>query len=232
MHAVILAGGKGTRLRPYTNNIPKPLVPLGDKPILEILFGRLKELGVDSATLCVNHLAHLIKDFCGDGSRFGIEIDYSMEDKPLSTVAPIKLIDDLPDNFFVMNGDLLTDIDFRELMDYHLENEAKLTVAAYQRTTKIDFGVIEMDEATNTATGFREKPEYHFNVSMGVYCFKKEVLDLVPEDTPFGFDNLMYKMLETNDPVKLYPYSGYWLDIGRPDDYERAQVDIETIFKK
>jgi NDP-sugar pyrophosphorylase family protein len=229
MKAVILAGGKGTRLKPYTSVIPKPLVPVGEKAILEILTGRLKKSGVDEIYICLNHFAGIIKAYFGDGSKFGIRIHYSEEDQPLGTVAPIKLIPDLPENFLVMNGDLLTDMDFGELFDYHLHYGAQLTVSTYQRKNKIDFGVIEVDPLKQEATGFREKPEYTFDVSMGVYVMSRQVLQFIPENKPFGFDDLMLTLLEKKQPVKIFPYSGYWLDIGRPDDYEKANEDIDML---
>jgi len=227
--AILLAGGKGTRLRPYTITIPKPLVPIGDKAILEILIGRLKKFGVSDIVLCVNHLAELIEAYFGDGSKWGVKIQYSFEQEPLGTVAPIKLIKDLPDNFLVMNGDLLTDLDFRKLYNYHLKNQALLTVATYKRKPKVDFGVIDIDKNKNVAIGFKEKPEYELNVSMGVYVFNKKVLDFVPENKPFGFDNLMLTLLSKKQTIKVYPYDGYWLDIGRPEDYERANKDIKKL---
>jgi len=226
MKAVILAGGEGTRLKPYTIVLPKPLVPVGDRAILEILITRLKKCGVTDLTLCINHLAELIMAYFGDGQKWGVKIAYSIEDKPLRTVSPVKLVKDLPENFLVMNGDLLTDIDFRKLYEYHLENKALLTVATYKRRPKIDFGVVEIDETQKRAIGFKEKPEYVFNVSMGLYVFNKRVLDFVPLGEPFGFDDLMYTLLAKKQTIKVYPYDGYWLDIGRPEDYEKAQEDI------
>lgn len=226
MKAIVLAGGKGTRLKPYTTIIPKPLVPVGNRAILEILIGRLKECGITELTLGVNHLAKLIMTYFGDGSKWGVKIKYSMEDESLSTAAPIKLIKDLPENFLVMNGDLLTDLDFRKLYKYHLENNALLTVGTYKRTATIDFGVIDIDENNNVAVGFKEKPEYRLSVSMGVYVFNRRILDFIPDQKPFGFDNLMLTLLDKRQTVKVYPHNGYWLDIGRPDDYEKANEDI------
>jgi len=229
MKAIILAGGKGTRLKPYTVVMPKPLVPVGNRAILEILIGRLKKYGVTNLTLCVNHLAELIMAYFADGSKWGVKIRYSIEDKPLSTVAPIKLIKDLPENFLVMNGDLLTDLDFKKLYNYHLENEALITVATYKRTAKIDFGVIDIDKDKNVVIGFKEKPEYKLSVSMGVYVFNKKVLDFVPDGKSFGFDDLMLVLLDEGQTIKVYPYDGYWLDIGRLEDYEKANEDIEKL---
>lgn len=231
MKAVILAGGKGTRLKPYTTVIPKPLVPVGEKAILEILITQLKKEGVDEVFICLNHFAEIIMAFFGDGSRFGLKINYSLEDEPLGTVAPIKLIKGLPENFLVMNGDLLTDLPFHELFEYHINGKALLTVSTFTRKNKIDFGVIDVDPVSLFATGFREKPEYTFDVSMGVYAMNRDVLEFVPPGTHFGFDNLMLTLLEKKRPAKIFPYGGYWLDIGRPDDYEKANEDIEKLNK-
>ena len=229
MKAIILAGGKGTRLKPYTTIIPKPLVPLGDRAILEILIGRLKKYGITDLTLCVNYFSNLIMAYFGNGKKWGVDIKYSLEHEFLSTVAPIKLIKDLPENILVMNGDLMTDLDFIELYNYHLENKSLITVATYKRTVKIDFGVIEIDKNKNIAVGFKEKPEYELNVSMGVYVFNKKVLNFVPDGQPFGFDDLMQVLIVKNKNIKVYPYNGYWLDIGRPEDYEKANEDIEKL---
>jgi NDP-sugar pyrophosphorylase family protein len=229
MRAIILAGGRGTRLRPYTTVIPKPLVPVGDRAVLEILLDNLRMYGITEVTMCVNHYAELIKAYFGNGSRYGLKIDYSLEDKPLSTVAPLKLLSDLPENFLVMNGDLLTELDFAEFFNFHMQNEGHLTVATFKRTVNVDFGVIDINPDSDKAIGFREKPSYNFNVSMGVYAFNRKILDCVPHNYPFGFDNLMLKMLDLQMPVNVYKYSGYWLDIGRPDDYEKANLDIENM---
>jgi len=226
MKAVILAGGKGTRLKPYTTVIPKPLVPVGERAIIDILIKRLVKCGVDEAWICVNHFAEIIMAYLGNGSKFGLKINYSLEEEPMGTVAPITLIKDLPDDFLVMNGDLLTDLDFRELFNIHTMQKALLTVSTYHRTTKIDFGVLELDPKDNKVTGFREKPEYSFHVSMGVYAMNRRVLDYVPRNKSFGFDNLMLNLLEKKIPVNVFPYGGYWLDIGRPDDYEKANDDL------
>ncbi len=229
MEAVILAGGKGTRLYPYTAEIPKPLVPVGEKPIIEILLKQMKKYGVTKAHLAVNHLAHLIIAALGDGRHLGMELKYSHEPTPLSTVAPVKLIKELPEHFIVANGDILTDLDFRKLFDFHLTHPAKLTVATHQRTVKIDYGVLELHEDKRTVRNFREKPCYHFTVSMGIYVFSRSLLEVIPPDTPFGFDELMLELLKRKEPINIFPYEGYWLDIGRPEDYERANRDIDKI---
>jgi len=224
--AVVLAGGKGNRLMPHTAELPKPLVEVGGRPVVEYLLQRLKRGGVGRVIMAVNHMADQIERRLGDGSQFGLQIKYSHEPAPLSTVGPLRLIKDLPENFVVANGDILTDLDIGALYRYHLERRAELTVATYRGTEKIDFGVMETD-SENTVTAFREKPDYHFIVSMGIYVFNRSVLDLVPHNQPFGFDELMLTMLERHRRVLAYPYDGYWLDIGRPADYEKAQGEID-----
>ncbi|MCP4219327.1 MAG: NTP transferase domain-containing protein [bacterium] len=226
MKAIILAGGKGTRLKPYTYILPKPLVPVGEKPILAVLINQLKKYGINDLVLCVNHMAELIMSYFGNGDKFGVNISYSMESDPLGTIGPLKLIKDLPENFLLMNGDLLTDIDFTDLYDFHMKSGAPVTVGYCTREVNIDFGVMEI--ANHRITGFVEKPRYDYMVSMGVYVFNKRVMDYVPENTPFGFDNLMLKLLEKKEPINAYPFGGYWLDIGRPEDFERANNDIES----
>jgi len=227
VEAVVLAGGKGTRLRPYTTILPKPLMPVGERPILEIVIGQLRAAGIKKITMAVNHMADIIIAFFGNGEKFGVEISYSMEDKPLGTVGPIKLIKDLPENFLVMNGDILTNLNYADLFRAHIISGASLTIATYKRDSQIDFGVLEINKATNHLIGFREKPIYHFDVSMGIYVFKRSLLDRVPVNHPFGIDSLVLAMLADNAQVNSYPFNGYWLDIGRPEDYERANEDIK-----
>lgn len=226
MKAIILAGGKGTRLKPYTTVIPKPLVPVGETAIIEILIKQLKKYGVEEIELCLGHFAEIIMAFLGDGSKFGLKITYSLEATPLGTVAPIKLLKDLPENFLVMNGDLLTNLNFKELYDAHLKDNSLLTVSTYQRNTKIDFGVIETEAGTEKVTGFKEKPEYNFEVSMGVYVMNRKILEHIPDNQHFGFDNLMLTLLEKKQNISIYRFNGYWLDIGRPEDYEKANADV------
>jgi len=231
MRAIILAGGKGTRLRPFTAVIPKPLVPVGDRTILEILICRLKKEGITDLVLCVNHMSALIKAYFGDGGKWGVHIGYSEEEGFLGTVAPIKRVKDLPDDFLVMNGDLLTDLDFTEFYDCHLQNRALLTIATCKRTSQIEFGVIDVDKTQNVVTGFREKPVQEIDVSMGVYAFSKRVLHYVPGEKPFGFDDLVLTLLSEKRVINVYPFNGYWLDIGRPTDYDKANQDVGMTLK-
>lgn len=232
MRAIILAGGKGTRLRPYTTLIPKPLVPLGGQySILEIILLQLSKGGFTHITLAVNHLSHLIMAYFGDGSRFGLKIDYSLEESELSTIGPLTLIEDLPENFLVMNGDILSDLDYRAFFEQHISTESKVSVSAYRREVKVDFGVLQYDESSNL-TAFVEKPVYHFDVSMGIYCIHKSVIDSLPKGKAYGFDHLMIDGLADGTPACIRPFSGYWLDIGRPDDYQYADEHFEELSKK
>jgi NDP-sugar pyrophosphorylase family protein len=230
MEAVVLAGGRGTRLLPLTAEIPKPLVTIDDRPILEILLNRLNRCGVTKVRLAVNHLAHLIMAAVGNGERFGLKVTYQHESTPLSTVGPVKAMRSLPNDFLVVNGDILTDLDFAELFDHHLKSGACLTVAVHERSNLIDYGVIEIDPDGMVST-FEEKPRSRLTVSMGVYVFSRRVLKWVPTDRPFGFDQLMLCLLDEGERISAYRYEGYWLDIGRPDDYRRAQEDIRRIKK-
>ncbi len=219
--AVILAGGKGTRLRPYTWVLPKPLMPLGEEPILEVVIRQLKKSGFGKIILAVNHQAEIIKAVIGDGQRFGMEIIYSLETEPLSTMGPLKLMKDLPENFLVMNGDILTDLDYSALFEHHVKSENLFTISSYEREHRVDYGVLHLDN-DNYLIGFEEKPVQKYNVSMGIYILNKKVLDFIPSGRPFGFDHLMHKLLLEKQKVQVRTHGGLWLDIGRPDDYMQA----------
>ena len=225
--AIILAGGKGTRLKPYTVVLPKPLMPIGDFPILEVVIRQLAKNGFKHITITVNHQAEIIKAFCGDGSRWGIKVDYSLESKPLSTMGPLKLINDLPENFLVMNGDIRTDLNFSDFYNTHVAEKQLFSISSYRRTEVSEYGVLEVD-GNNTLTGFKEKPKHHYLVSMGIYMVNRKVLDFIPEDTFYGFDTLMLDLLKKQENVAVKPFDGYWLDIGRPDDYMQAIEEFDT----
>ncbi|MGB1110782.1 MAG: nucleotidyltransferase family protein [Gammaproteobacteria bacterium] len=227
MRAVILAGGKGTRLKPYTTVLPKPLMPIGDMPILEVVIRQLKHAGVTHITMAVGHLAELLQAFFGDGSKFGIRIDYSMEDQPLGTAGPLTLIDDLSDTFLVMNGDVLTTLDYAHLIQTHKDSGAVATVATHEREVRIDFGVLQMDE-DNTLTEYVEKPTLPYRVSMGVYVFDAQILSRLKKGEYFDFPDLVKLLIAEGSPVKAYPFNGYWLDIGRHDDYGIAMDEFEA----
>ena len=229
--AVILAGGRGTRLYPFTITLPKPLVPLGDQPILEVVIQQLIAHGFSHITLAVNHQAELIRAFFGDGRRWNVKIDYSVESKPLSTMAPLRLIPDLPENFLVMNGDVLTDLNFRRFLGEHTQGRHIFTIAAAAREQTIDYGVLQVG-ADGCLAGFQEKPKIPYCVSMGVYCVSKRALDFIPEGEAFGFDQLMLKLLADGQRVRTVVHPGYWLDIGRPDDYQKALEDWPALRAK
>jgi len=224
--AVVLAGGRGTRLRPYTVVFPKPLMPVGDYPILEVIVRQLAREGFDHITMAVNHQANLIKAFFGDGDAWNVRIDYSLETQPLSTIAPLCLIDDLPDTFLLMNGDILTDLRFRDLYREHLAGGSAFTIGASRRTHTIDYGVLRAD-AAHVLVGFEEKPSVDYLVSMGVYVVQKSLLSLVPPGRPYGFDDLMHALIARGDRVQVRPHDGYWRDLGRPDDYTQAVEEFE-----
>ena len=224
--AVILAGGRGTRLRPYTISMPKPLVPVGDYPILEIIIRQLAQQGFDRVIITVNHQADLIQAYFGDGHKWGVSIEYSLEDKPLGTMGPLKNIALLPDQFLVMNGDVLTDLQFDAFLEEHTQSRALFTISAYQRTHMVDYGVLHVDER-HLLCGFEEKPKLHYTVSMGVYAVSRKALPYIPQDEFFGFDHLMHSLLQVEEKVRVQTFGGYWLDIGRPSDYEQAIADFE-----
>lgn len=228
-HAVILAGGKGTRLRPYTTVLPKPLVPIGDDcAVLEIVLRQLAHQGFGSATLTIGHLAPLIQAYVGDGSQWGIEVEYAVESQPLGTIGPvISILDTLPDQFLVLNGDVLTDLNFAAMLHEHVTEGRGVTVATYERETAIDFGVVEVEK--DRITGFREKPTLSWIVSMGVYGLSRTVLADIPSGVAFGFDDLMHRLLAAGQPLFRHVHHGYWLDIGRPEDYDQANREFESL---
>jgi NDP-sugar pyrophosphorylase family protein len=222
MHAVILAGGKGVRLRPYTTALPKPLVPIGDdKVILEIVLHQLAAYGFTSVTLAINHLGRLIRAFVDDGRAWGLDVDYVEESTPLSTVGPLfGLRDRLPDHFLVMNGDVLTNLHFGDLLTRHIESGSPLTVATAANEAKIDFGVLDVQGGE--IRGFTEKPSMTYRVSMGVYGMSLATIAHYPAGLAYGFDQLVLDLLQLELFPASYEFDGYWLDIGRPDDYDRA----------
>jgi NDP-sugar pyrophosphorylase family protein len=229
--AVILAGGRGMRLRPYTVVLPKPLMPIGDFPILEVIVRQLKNRGFDHITLAVNHQAELIVAFFGDGAKWDLKIDYSREDKPLSTMGPLQLIPDLPENFLVMNGDTLTDLDYAAFLDDHSAAGNLFTISSFVREHRVDYGVLEPDGSRRLG-GFREKPVLTYEVSMGVYAMSRAAAAVIPADRAYGFDDLMLELIARQTPAHIARHKGYWLDIGRPDDYAQAIEDFDKMSEK
>jgi NDP-sugar pyrophosphorylase family protein len=226
--AIILAGGKGRRLQPYTITFPKPLVPVGDMPIMEIVIRQLKAAGFGRVTIAVGHLAELIMAYFGDGSKWGIEIEYSREEEPLGTVGPLALIDDLPETFLVMNGDVLTTLRYDAIYDYHVDSGAELTIACHRCNTKIDLGVIEFDDELGV-TGYREKPVLPYDASMGIYLFNRSVLDTFNVGDYIDFPTIVESLIQQSRPVTVYLSENEWLDIGRPDDYAEASERFQQL---
>jgi NDP-mannose synthase len=222
--AVLLAGGIGSRLRPLTTIIPKPLVPIGDQSIAEILIEQLAHHGFGRIHVSIGHLGHLIEAVLGDGSRYGVELRYHREDHPLGTIGPLALVaDDLPENFLLLNGDVLSDLDFSGLLNEHIAAKRTLTIATFPRQVNVDLGVLEADD-NGEVTAFVEKPRYDFLVSMGVYAMSRGVLGYFKSGNRYDFDKLVLDMLQTGDPIGTFAWGhGRWLDIGRHVDYEAAQ---------
>ena len=221
-----LISARGTRLAPYTQILPKPLMPIGDMPILEVLIRQMKGVGIEEVILTVGHLEHLLRSYFEDGSRYGVRICYSQESKPLGTAGPLVLVPGLEDTFLVSNGDVLTTLDLTDLIAFHRAKGAVATIAMHHRQVNIDLGVLELD-SENRITGYIEKPTYDYMVSMGIYVFRKAVLDFIPSGEYYGFDDLMTTLLANGELIQSFPFAGKWLDIGIPADYERAQEELE-----
>jgi NDP-mannose synthase len=229
MQALILAGGRGTRLQPYTTVLPKPLMPVGNTPILEIILRQLAHAGVTDAILAVGYLSHLFQAFFQDGSRFGLRLQYSLEEEPLGTAGPIALVmDRLAPDFLVMNGDLLTTLSYRAMFEHHRKHASAATVGVFRREMKVDFGVIEHD-ADGRLQRYIEKPTYQFDVSMGVYVMRKDrIAPFIRAGTYLDLPDLMLTLVKNDQPVNCYEHSGSWLDIGRVDDYQVATDVFEA----
>lgn len=225
MKAVVLAGGKGTRMAPYTNVLPKPLLPIDDMPILEVLIRQMKRCGVEQVILTVGHMAYLLESYFKDGSHYGVDLCYSKEDEPLGTAGPLSLIDDLDETFLVMNGDVLTTLDFGNLIKYHRDRGGIATVATHKKRLNIDLGVVHInggDEIEN----YTEKPSMDFSVSMGIYAFEPLVLDYIPHGEYLDFPDLVLKLIAAGERVISYEFEGYWQDLGRHEDYQEAWQDF------
>lgn len=231
MKAIILAGGLGTRLKPFTEVIPKPLLPIGEKSVMEIQIERLKQFGFDEIFLATNYKSQYIENYFGDGSRYGVKLKISKEEKPLGTAGPLLLLkDELTEPFIVMNGDILSLIDFGELYSFANLQDSLLTISIKKEITPFAFGNIFFEG--DRVTGIEEKPDIIMYILAGIYVMKPEIFEFFPKDEYFGMDILIKKMLEQNSPISKYDLKEYWLDIGRLNDYEKAQEDYETVFNK
>jgi NDP-sugar pyrophosphorylase family protein len=225
MRAVVLAGGKGTRLTPYTTILPKPLMPIGDMPILEVLLRQMKRAGINHVVLTVGHLASLLRSYFGDGSQWDLDITYSAELMPLGTAGPISLVQGLEKTFLVTNGDVLTTLDIKKLVAFHKKKGGIATIAAHHRQVRIDLGVIQWD-GDERVSGYIEKPTTDYTVSMGVYVFEPRVLEYIPVGQYLDFPDLILKLIASGETVSGYSFDGYWMDLGRPDDYIQANEDF------
>ncbi len=232
--AIILAGGRGTRLRPYTTTIPKPLMPVGDRPVLDVLLRQLRHFGFRRVTIVTGHLAELIEAYTGDGSRYGLEVDFFREDTPLGTVGALALLGGLDAPFLVLNGDVLTDLDFRRLLDQHRRSDAAATIATTTQDITIPLGVMRFadSEDPGLVTGYDEKPKLRYRASMGIYCFDPSVVAHIEPGIHLDFPDLVLRLVEAGVVVRAEASSAYWVDIGRMDDYERAQDNTEELYKR
>ncbi len=228
MKAVVLAGGKGTRLTPYTRIIPKPMMPIGDKAILEVMLHQIRRAGINEVILTVGHLAGLMRAFFQDGRHLGLDIRYSFEDHPLGTAGPLGLIDGLDETFLVCNGDVLTTLNLLELIEFHHQNQGVATIASHIRHVHIDLGVIQTN-GDHTITGYQEKPTIDYLASMGIYIFEPAVLKYIDQGQYLDFPDLIKILVADQQKVVAYRFEGYWEDLGRADDYEQANSDFEQM---
>ncbi len=228
MKAIILAGGKGARLAPYTRILPKPLMPIGDMPILEVILRQMKEAGITDVVLTVGHLSGLLQAFFQNGEKLGLNIQYSCEETPLGTAGPLSMVSGLDDTFLVANGDVLTTLDISDLIRFHKEQNAITTIAVHHRKVKIDFGVIQWENGPRIS-GYVEKPAFDYWVSMGIYVFEPRVLAYIPQGKYLDFPDLVKSLIAAGEHVAGYQFDGYWQDLGRPDDYETANLDFEKM---
>jgi NDP-sugar pyrophosphorylase family protein len=224
LRTIILAGGKGVRLQPFTIIFPKPLVPLGDVPIIEVLIRRLIAFGLTDITLTLGHLAALIKAYFHNRQELSrqLTLHFVEEGEPTGTAGSLSLVPDITDTFLVMNGDVLTDLNFDDLVSFHRCEKAALTIATHRRTVKIDFGLLEFGE-DHRVTGYREKPEYRHDVSMGIYVYEPSVLRFIKPGQYLDFPDLVLTLVQAEEKVCAWPFEGLWLDIGRTHDYAEAQ---------
>lgn len=225
MMAVILAGGKGTRLKPFTMTIPKPLLPVGDVPILEVVLRQLAAGGISRVVITLGHMAHLFAASIGDGSRFGLHVEYCVEGEPLGTAGPLRLINDLDKTFLVMNGDLLTTFNYEKLFEVHMKRNAWATIGVHRREVKIDYGVVEMSSDA-MLSDYKEKPSITYCVSMGINVLSRQCVDLIPESQKFDMPQLILALRDNKKIVACYESDCYWQDIGRFDDYQQASADF------
>lgn len=226
LSAVIMAGGFGTRLRPLTDDTPKPMLPVGDRPVMQVIIEQLRQAGVHHVNVTTHYLPDKITEYFGDGRAFGIELNYVAEDRPLGTAGALGLINAPDEPLLVINGDILTRVDFRAMLEYHRQSGADLTVGVRQYVFQVPYGVIECEGPL--VQRIREKPEHHFLVNAGIYLLEPSVHQMIPPGQRFDMTDLIQRLIEHNRPVVSFPIVEYWLDIGQYADYEQAQRDVES----
>jgi NDP-sugar pyrophosphorylase family protein len=232
MKAIILAGGRGTRLAPYTTVFPKPLMPIDGMPILEVIVRQLAHFRIKEMVFTVSQQSEpLLSAYFGNGGRYGVGIRYSKEEKPLGTAGPLSIIPNLPETFLVMNGDILTTLDYQKLIKYHRQHKGIVTIAMSQKKVQLELGVMEFNRAYQL-TRYIEKPMLSYSVSMGIYVFEKKVLGWIPSQKYLDFPELIQKLIKQKERVICYPSNEFWLDIGRHEDYEEAQKKFQEMRKK
>jgi len=232
MKAIILAGGKGTRLAPYTTVFPKPLMPIDGMPILEVIVRQLAHFRIKEMVFTVSQQSEpLLSAYFGNGNRYEVDIRYSKEEKPLGTAGPLSIIPNLPETFLVMNGDILTTLDYQKLIKYHRQHRGIVTIAMSQKKVRLELGVMEFNRAYQL-TRYIEKPMLSYSVSMGIYVFEKKVLGWIPSQKYLDFPELIQKLIKQKERVICYPSNEFWLDIGRHEDYEEAQKKFQEMRKR
>ena len=226
MSAVIMAGGYGVRLRPLTEALPKPMLPVGDRPLMELILNRLKEAGIRRIGITTHYLPEKITDYFGDGSAFGVELTYYAEEKPLGTAGALGLMEPPTSQVLVINGDILTQVDFSAMLDFHREHRAELSVAVRRYSFQVPYGVLECEG--HQVCGLKEKPEYNFMVNAGIYILEPSVWELMPKKGPFNMTDLIEALMAGERTVVSFPILEYWMDVGQPGDYRQAQDDLKN----
>ena len=226
---ILMVGGLGTRLRPLTQDMPKPMLKVGNKPILQTIVEKFAEYGFVNITMCVNFNASIIRDYFGDGKEFGVNIDYVLEQKRMGTAGALSLLKERPSEpFFVMNGDLLTNVNFEHIFNYHMLNKATATMCVREYDYEVPYGVVKMND--NKITAIAEKPVQKFFVSAGIYMLSPEILDLIPQDEFYDMPTLFEKAIAQGKNVISFPIHEYWIDIGRLEEYQKANEEYAKIF--
>ena len=226
LQAVIMAGGSGTRLRPLTEELPKPMLPVGDRPLMEVIIDQLRQSGIGRVNVTTHYLPEKITNYFGNGENFGVELNYVSEDRPLGTAGSLGLIDRPEETLLVINGDILTKVNFRTMLNYHHENEADITVGVRKYELQVPYGVVECED--HRVCHLKEKPSLSFFVNAGIYMLEPRVIQHIPNDQHYDMTDLIERLIQRGGSVISFPIVEYWLDIGEPSDYARAQEDVRN----